>query len=282
MRNILRPAAALLAVLTAILVLISCGGPSSTAPEKGTPAFYWAAAKETWAAGDVDKTREHLDKILATENEYTKRAQPWFLILTSGLARGYADLAQHYEIGGRNNKADPSSFRKQTSQTRNMAGRLGLQFAEVFAKFQATKDESIALEFVFPTGSAVPVTLLSTKVAKGVIMPQAEVDQVQQRALQRGVLLTLSQAVGAPDDSARAQEMFKAGNVKVARPVFVLAMAGELYALGQLYTRDKMDEPQKMELFCARAQEALKIVPESKESKALNTKIQVSLKTRKK
>src|SRR6188508_2519202 len=62
---------------------------SSAGPQPGTPAYFWSAAKETFAASDYVKTSEHLDKILASDNEYTARARPWRLILASGMARGY-------------------------------------------------------------------------------------------------------------------------------------------------------------------------------------------------
>ena len=48
---------------------------SSAGPQPGTPAYFWSAAKETFAASDYVKTSEHLDKILASDNEYTARAR---------------------------------------------------------------------------------------------------------------------------------------------------------------------------------------------------------------
>jgi hypothetical protein len=48
---------------------------SSSGPEPGTPAYFWAAAKETFAANDYVKTSEHLDKLLASENDYTARIE---------------------------------------------------------------------------------------------------------------------------------------------------------------------------------------------------------------
>src|SRR5882762_656532 len=77
---------------------------SSSAPEPGTPAYYWAAAKETFAANDYVKTTEHLDKLLASDNDYTARALPWRLILTSGMVRGYMDVADNCEYGVRAKK----------------------------------------------------------------------------------------------------------------------------------------------------------------------------------
>src|SRR6185437_3529708 len=86
---------AILAVVSANLILFSCGGDN--APKPGTPAFYWAAAKETYAAGDYQKTVEHLGNIVSGQNEYVARAQPWLLVLTSGMALCYMDLAESFD-----------------------------------------------------------------------------------------------------------------------------------------------------------------------------------------
>src|SRR5881394_2771950 len=98
------------------IVTLSCfefscsSGDSAPRAEKGTPAFYWAAAGETFAANDFVKTSENLEAILKSENEYTARAQPWLLIVTSGMIRGYAEVADSLEIGVRAKKGDPGGY----------------------------------------------------------------------------------------------------------------------------------------------------------------------------
>jgi len=271
--------AAAVAAVSANLILFSCSsGPQ--APEKGTPAFYWAAAKETYAAGDYLKTIENLDNIVAGENEFTARARPWQLIMTSGMARGYIDVAEYFESGARINKADPLTFRRQVSQSRTNAGRIAMRFAESFAAFQKGKDDPVVLAFPFPKGNAAPVLLL-TKVGNGIVPPTGEIDGAQQGAISRAILLTTCRAAGNPDDTAKTREMFKAGEAKVPRAVFVLAMANSLHDQAQLYSRNKLDEPEKLKIFCARAQEALKSLPESKETKELNGRIETTLKRNK-
>jgi hypothetical protein len=274
-----RRTAAAVAVIAANMMLFSCSsGPQ--APQKGTPAFYWDAAKQTYAAGDYVKTLEHLDSIVATDNEFTAKARAWQLVLSSGLARGYMDIADYFESGARINKADPLAFRKQVSQARGFAGRLALRFADSFGAFQKGKDDPVVLSFPFPTGNATPVLLL-TKVGNGILPQPTEIETAQKAALSRAVLLTTCAASGSPDDAAKAQEAFKAAEVKVERPIFVLTMANALYDAAQLYTRDKLDDPQKLAVFCERAQEALKSLPESKESKELGGKIEKILKANK-
>ena len=274
-----RRATALFAALSGFLLCMSCSsGPA--APEKGTPAFYWQAAKETYAAGDYAKTLEHLDNILATDNDYTAKALPWSLVLTSGIAGGYMELADDYALGARINKSDPASFRRTVSDSRGAANRLALAFADHFGKLEKLKDGPIVLAFAFPKGSGGQVSQLN-KVTNGIALAPGEADTVQKRALERGVVLAMCRAVGAPDDQARATELMKSGETQVPRATFTLAMAQVLYEDSQLYTSTKLDQPQKMQILCDRAQQATKALPESKESKELLAKIDKAMKKKK-
>ncbi|HTP32911.1 MAG TPA: hypothetical protein VMJ75_12115 [Candidatus Acidoferrales bacterium] len=266
----------LLAAILAFGVLVSCSSAPS-GPEKGTPAFYWQAAKETFTAGDNMKTLEHLDNLLAPDNEYSAKALPWSLVVTAGLATGYAELADRYDVGAKANKTDPTWFRRRVSEYRTQAKQLSLQFADRFAKIGQVKGDTLALAFGYPKGSATPSPQL-TRVASGIALPQADVDLAMSYTLQRDVLLEACRAAGAPDDTAKGEAVLKDPEAKVPRPVFMQAMAQTLYDLSQMYTPMKADDPDKMKIFCERADDALKGVPESKDTKALEAKIQKVLK----
>jgi len=267
----------LLALISLSLVLVSCStGPRP--PEKGTPEFYWQAARETYAAADYLKTAEHLDALGKTDNQFTSKAQSWRLVLTSGMTKAFMELADNYEYGARANKANPTPFRKRVSTYRNMAGQLSLQFAEPFRAFrQSHKEAEIVLSFPFPTGSAGQVALMS-KLGNGIFLSDAEQETAQKRMMERCILIGVAKAVGAGEDTAKARAMFQGGDVKVPRAVFMTAMANALYDQSQLFGRMKLDKPDQMKLFANEALEALKDVPESKETKALAAKIQASLK----
>jgi hypothetical protein len=265
---------ALWALIAVNLILFSCSG--NNAPQPGTPAFYWAAAKETYAAGDYQKTVEHLGNILSGQNDYVARAQPWMLVLTSGMAQGYVDLAEAFDAGGHANRAQTTNFRRQVNMYHGAANTLALQFADNFSKFQ-NKDEFITLAFAYPTGSPTEVVLLN-KVAGGAWLPDAEIETAQKRAIERAVLLATCRAAGAKNDPAKAQDLLKTGEAKVPRAAFVQAMATALFEDSQLYGHNKLDQPDKMKIFCSRAEDALKMAPASKESQDLDKKIQAALK----
>lgn len=272
--------ATVLAVGSAITILLSCSsGPP--APEKGTPAFYWQSAREVYGTGDYMKTLQHLDNLLATDNEYTARALPWDLVLKSGIAEGYMEAAEMYAIGARNNHSDPSTFRRQTSDYRNSANQLALQVADDFGKLDKIKGDTVALEFAYPKGTAAPVAQF-TKVSTGIALTPAETDIAQQRSLERGVLLATCRAAGASNDTAKTAELLKAGAANVPRATFMAAMADTLFHFSQLYLPDKMDQPLKQEALIKRAQGALAGVPDTKETKDLKARMQAALKKAKK
>jgi hypothetical protein len=268
--------AAVCAVVAVNLILYSCAsGPRP--PEKGTPAFYWLAAKESYAAGDYLKTIDNLEQVVTTENEHAAQAMPWLLVLTSGMTRGYMEISDQFETGARINKADPASFRRQMSQNRNAAARMSLSFAEKFAEFQKSTDEHVVLAFDFPGGSAAPVGALA-KLGAGMLASPAEVESAVKTALTRSVLLEICATAGSPEDPARARELFKTGEVRIPRAQFVQAMASAMHDSALMYGRNKLDDPNKLTIFCTRAEEALKGIPESKESKELLQKIQGTIK----
>jgi len=83
--------------------------------------------------------------------------------------------------------------------------------------------------------------------------------------------------VGAADDPAKTLEKFK-GEVLVPRDVFLLAAARALQEESELFTANKLDQPTRQKLLCQQALDVLHAIPETKETKALTTKIQTTMK----
>lgn len=255
----------------------SCAtGPKPPAP--GTPAFIWGAARQTYHSGDFRKTSENLMQLVRTESDFTAQARPWAAVVSAGLAQGYYDLAESYEKGARANRANPTPFRKQVSMLRSLSSAAALEFAEgVHLLLDKDKDAVIALAFEYPTGNmAEPPNL--RKIETGMLMQESEAEQVLVAMLQRGVLRAVSRVVGTPDDAAKTLEIFKPGEPKVPRATFVYGVSKSLYDLSSLYVPTRLDQPGRLKLLCQQALEGLKGIPETKDTKALTTKIQAALK----
>jgi len=242
-------------------------------PQPGTPAFFLASAKSTYSAGDFVKTSDNLSQI-ANDAEFGARTEASSILISAGLSKGFADLAENYEYGGRANRNNPTPFRRQVTQYRNLAGAAAMQTTQALHHFMdANKVDPIVLEFRYPTGSAAePVQL--QRVAKGVMPPDGEMESLQKAMLQRGVLLITARAVAGSNDTAKALELFKAGEVKVPRATFLLALGKALLDEADLYTPRKLDQPERLKVVCEHAAEAIAATPQTAETKDLLSKIE--------
>ncbi|HTS30677.1 MAG TPA: hypothetical protein VMH81_32615 [Bryobacteraceae bacterium] len=266
-----------LGVLVIVVGATSCSsGPRPPAP--GTPAFFWAAAQEAYRNGDYPQTDRSLSELVRSDNDYSVRARAWQLVISAGLAQGYSEMADNYEAGAKMNRENPMPFRKQVSTLRSLANAADMELAETFHGFlQKDKDPKVALAFAYPAGSVAPSAALK-KVAAGMIILDSERDAMQTDMLQRGVLLSLSRAAGNADDPAKTLEKFKAGDVTVAREVFLFAMAKSLFDQSELYGSKRLDLPERLKVMLQEALDALHEVPQTKESKALTTKLEAAIK----
>lgn len=267
----------LLLPTVALLLATSCStGPQP--PQPGTPAFLWNAAKATWKSGDFVKTSENLQQLVKADSEFTAKARPWAIIVSSGLAQGYMATADAYEAGAKANRQNPMPFRKEVSQLRSMATAAAVEFAEtVHLYVDKQKDPNVTLAFEFPTGSAAEPPNMR-KVMAGAFIQDSEREGLLRTMLQRGVVLSASRAAGAADDTPKAMEVFKTADPQRPRTDFLFGVAKELYDRSDLFVATKQDHPGRMRLLCEESLEALKAVPESKDTKALTAKIQASLK----
>ncbi len=254
-----------------VLFLVSCSNQPS-GPQPGTAAFYWASARQTFLSGDYVKTSDNLDRATKS-SEYAAKALPWSMIVDAGLIRGYMELADDYEQGARANRTNPGPFRRQASNYRRLTRGLTSQLAEKFRDFQKiNKDDQVSLAFPFPSGTQASPPLLG-KILQGIFPPEAELEDAQKLMLRRAIILEAADATGTAEDSSKAQELFKSGEVKVPRSTFMLAMGRALINSADLYNSKKLDEPERARMFAEAAREAVKGMPESKDLKALNEKI---------
>jgi hypothetical protein len=243
-----------LAPLPALMLLTSCAGPSANV-DTSNAAFYWNAAKETYAAGDYSKTLDDLDHLMETHNEYTSRAIPWSLVLTAGMAGGYMELADYYSHGARANKSEALGFRRKANEYRTMASPLALRFAQNVEKMDQLPAGAVPVAFPMPKGTAAMPAVLD-RIGKGELLSQADEEKAQVLAIERNVLLAACDAVGAPNDMAKAEDILT--HVSTAsHTTFGKAIAKLLEHESELYSRNELDEPEKVAILRQRADTVL-------------------------
>jgi hypothetical protein len=272
-----RAVAVALPVVGLLAAGMSCSsGPQP--PQPGTPAFYWAAANQTWRAGDVLKTDENLQRIIATDNEFSARARAWDAVVSAGLTQAYIDLADTWEAGARANRNNPTPFRKQVSALRSQASASAIQFTEDIHKLVAAdKDPTILLAFAYPAGTVAEPAGLK-RVSGGIVVQDSEVELLHAAMLQRGVLLSICRAVGSPDDAAATQEKLKTAEYRAPRDTFLLGIARSMSDQSELFTGTKLDQPARLKLMSQEALKVIEAIPPTKETRQISDKIQARLK----
>lgn len=263
-------------------LLISCGGSSGDGAAKsaqpGTPAFFWAAAKQSWQKGDYLRTTDHLAKITQSDNEYRARAEAWLLLVSTGLTQGYMEVADAFDAGAKGNLKNALAFRRQASAARSAAKATSLQAVEALHYFtDKVKDQTLPLDIGAPTGTLADSPVL-LRIMKGTMPAEAEVESTRNTMLRKGVLASACRAVGAPDDPAKTVELFRQQPLQLNRATFLLGIASAFNDQMALFGSKQLDDPVRQKLLGTEAAEALKQVPESKESKALDGKLQKALK----
>jgi len=267
----------IIAVLAIAIGAVACkSGPATIQP--GTPAFSWATAKQAYSSGDYLRATDNLAKLTTTDNEFRGRAQAALMVISSGLAEGYLEVATAYDAGGKMNPNNRTAFRKRASIAQSHARSTLMQYVEAVHAFTGgEKAEMVDFDFGYPNGTLGELPEL-LKVMKGVLPQESEADSVQTAALRKGVLSSVCRSVGAGNDAAKTIEIFKKQPLQIPRTTLLLAMAHSLHNQASLFGPKKLDEPLRMKMLCNEAVEALEQVPASKERKDLEAQIQKTLK----
>ena len=212
-----------------------------TPPQPGTPEFMWSAAKSTYAAGDYLKANDNLTQLAKGTSEYAARSRPLAIVLTSGIAKAYAELADNFETGAQANRNNPTPFRRQVNLFRSEASAAAVQTAESVHEFlQSNPPEAIAMELAYPSGFRGRPGIAAeggqgndSAGRRNRIRPER--DDPEGRAARHD-------PVGRRGRGHRqgASRSSRRGNVKMAKPVFAFESAKVLMDLADLYSPKKL------------------------------------------
>lgn len=254
-------------VLVVVLTLLLGACSSSNAPAVGSPEWLWNAAKDTYTAGDLEKTCDNLYKIeKAGSNPYVQRARAWRMLLLAGRGMARVELAQAYADGWKATRTEQTTYARQKNDNLLEAKRHAFDLFEeygAFAKDLASPPQPVVLEFSFPQGSAAQVTEMD-RVYKGMSVTDAMQATAQDKMVQRGVIRAIGSVLATEDDAAGAQTALKSGRAEVPPARFVLAVAVAFNRLSGTFDRKALNEPEKQKLFQDRAVELSKKVLDMK------------------
>ena len=251
-------APAFLGALGAACLFTACSGGDSTAVQFGTPAWYWQAAQDTFKSGDFSKADQHLAEIVKGDNEWKQRAAVWQVVLLTGLVRGNKDIVEACKQGMEQNKAAIATLQNPVQQHQRDARKFTVELLESWTDLkQAIGDgQTIAFNFPFPAGNASESPILGT-IRKGTVLDAVQLAEAVNATLQRGVLLDLTEYVGARDDVPKAQAMFNTLPVQVPAVEFWNEVGVNLFEMSPLFGVKQINEPRIRKLVLERSLDCL-------------------------
>jgi hypothetical protein len=264
------------AAAAASLFITGCSDEKKAAapPRLGSPAHSWLTANDAYKAGDYVKVMQTLSRLTTQQNEYRDRARVMLLAISGGVANGYLQLSNAYEEGAKISKTAGADYRQQVRDLRNTANAAALQFAETIHEIMDTqKDAKYAFEFGFPAGETTEPAQMA-KIRKGLPLQGADHELARKSMAQMGVVKFAAMAAGAPTDLAKAKTQFAGAT----RDQVLAAIASNLISASDLYSSKKMDIPKRGNALCKEAEEAIALMADSKEKKALDAKAKDGLK----
>ncbi|MDE3167285.1 MAG: hypothetical protein KGN36_15895 [Acidobacteriota bacterium] len=237
------------AALAAVALLASSCSPSGSA-KAGSADYYWSAARATYEAGDYPQTVDNLDHLLDSP-DYASRAIPWSLVLTGGMAAGYAEIAADYTKGAHAPGANDAAFHRKAAEYLDLANPLVLAAARLVDKLAQQPNGSVTLAFGRPRGSLAPPPVLY-RIAAGLAVPPSDAEAAPGIAVERSVLRAACAAVGSPGDSAKASDILSHASTITPRATFAKAMADVLERAGTAYSREQLNYPDRLAMVADR------------------------------
>jgi hypothetical protein len=263
-----------------VIFLFSCGTPAG--PAKGSPEWYYTAAKEEFRSGGILKAEESLEKLEGMEGPYRARAVAWDLLVKSGRLLGYEELAEAYTSGWPRTRTNKTDFAREKSlQLKEIQG-YSLHFLEALNVFdKAVTGPTVALEFPFPAGSGAPVPDLE-RLEKGIWPPDEQRSALVEKIMQRGLIRGISAGISGPDDVAGAQKVMQSGSTSVPMERFVLALADTTSRCATFYDDHHLSDSSRRKMFLERTVDLAKRIsekqPDNKDAKKLLDDAQKALK----
>ena len=238
-------------LLTGVFVLIAltitgCGGGGETGPAVGSPEWLWNAAVVNSGTGDLEKTREHLGKIIASENPWRDRARVWHFVLLNGLAAGYTELGEGYAQGAKKNEAGAADMMNFVQQYRRDARRHTIALVESLGAWrkQIGTAATFSLDFPLPAGSGNESPIL-TSVSEGIPLNETQAGSAQSQTLERALLLSASAVGGMDEDIEKTRDAFQTTPIEVNAVPFFLAVAQAVVDRSEIFDRAHLMEPAK-------------------------------------
>ncbi len=257
---------ALLPTLGLLFVLGSCSSEQKTNSAEikpGTPAFFWASAKNAQARGDFAQAAESLGHLTTgPANEYRERAEVWLMTLSAGLARGDMEWIDALRDGAKLAREKQGDYRKAINEASADANQNLMRYAEVaHAAMVRGLPADVAVSFTMPALDAKLIDAEPGKMAKGMIPPPAELAVMRAQWRRRGAMRAIARTSGNGEDLEKARAALANGDLKLKADDWRLNIARDFIAAADFYSPKKLDHAARAKVMIDEAKVALAALP---------------------
>ncbi len=268
----------LLSGLALVLTSSSCSSTSTTKTgiEPGSPAFFWAAAKDAHSKGDFALAAENLRRLTTgPANEYRERAEVWVMTLYAGLAAGDMEWVQTLKDGLKTARSNQADFRKAMTAASADANQNLMQYAEVAhaAMNRGLPSPDVPVAFTIPALDAKDTDAEPGKIAKGILPPAAELAAIRQQYRRKAAFLAMTRVSGNGKDIEKAKAALAGGDLKIKTDAWRTAIAQDFLTAADCYEPKRLDHAARAKLMLDEAKEALEKIPAGGEAKDLKKRL---------
>jgi hypothetical protein len=274
-------------IIGLLLILASCGGGTDSKKPKllrNTPEFAYNEAKEAMSAIKIEKAISLTNDVMTRfpNSVQAQRARLLRIVLLTGLAHGYGDLADAYitgfEKGGKNAGQFRSTGFDFYRKKKNAA--LGFNDSCDYMIQNYSDKADYLLDCDFPSKEA-SMNRLIEEVKKGNLLNSEQLKIAEEQELREGVLVSLATYLGTENDRNKARKLLEEGS-RPLDPAEFFVRSGRIFLEDQkLFGRKILNEIQYYRLFFQKAQECLnlaqKILKEKPNQEAQETADQLKV-----
>ena len=244
-----------------LVMIVSCAPPVER--PKGWGRVY-EDGKELFGRSDFIRALGFVRNVALGEpsHDYTERGLVLSIILSSGIAQGYRELAEAYQAGTAKleDSKHRSEYRRLGQDSYQYARTHAFQLAEVARRWVESQDKEEAKDLIvecpYPSDEAPAANQPLEQAKEGSWIPLEEQREAQLNAIRIQMQRSLAAALGV--ETTQAGDALQAGTAKVPNTAFNLYLAKELLAVAKIFGTQGIDEGKNLVLLCEQANESVK------------------------
>ena len=253
----------LLCALT-VMIIVSCSPPEKR--PTGWAKVY-EDGKELFGRSDFERAVDYVRELALKKpsNDYSERGQVLSVILLSGLAQGYWEVAEAYGAGidKLEDPAQRREYRRLRQDAYQYARTHALHLAEVARQFVESHEveevgerKELMVECPYPAVDPPSTNQLLERAKGGDWIPPEEQAEAQRNAHRMHMQRSLAAALGV--EPAEVGLALQTGTARVPDAAFNLYLSGELVEGARIFGTQGLDESRNLVILCDQADASLK------------------------